>query len=249
MKADCEQPTSVAHRGSHATTRLGWREVLLLAFAALSAVSVYVNSLGGKFVWDDRKLILDDRAIKSWRELPQIFSHDFFERNEDDLPYGYYRPLTTVSYLADYTLWGLRPFGYHLTNVGLHALCTILVALILLRLRWPPMATAVAALLFAIHPIHTENVAWIAGRTDLLAFFFCALTLLFALSAEPRCESQKSAAVGVGPPRRVALVLSLVCYGLALLAKEMSIVVVSWLAVIDLAVNRRPWRAMSHSRL
>ena len=219
--------------------------MLLLVMVALSAVAVYFNSLGGGFVWDDRKLILDDRAIKSWREFPQIFSHDFFERNEDDLPYGYYRPLTTVSYLLDYTLWGLRPFGYHLTNVGLHALCAVLVALILLRLRWPLLATAIATLLFAIHPIHTESVAWIAGRTDLLAFFFCGLTLLFQLSAEPRGEPRGTAAGGVGPRRRLAMALSLASYGLALLAKEMSIIVVGWLAVIDLAMGRRPWRAVS----
>jgi arylsulfatase A-like enzyme/tetratricopeptide (TPR) repeat protein len=238
------QSSAMVGNGGAATARLGKREVLLLVVVALSAVAVYLNSLGGGFVWDDRRLILDDRAIKSWRELPQIFSHDFFERNEDDLPYGYYRPLTTVSYLLDYTLWGLQPFGYHLTNVSLHALCTVLMALILLRLRWPPLATAIATLLFAVHPIHTESVAWIAGRTDLLAFLFCGLTLLSYLSAEPRCEPL-GATEGVGRRRRLAIALSLFSYALALLAKEMSVIVVGWLAVIDLAVDRRPWRAVS----
>jgi arylsulfatase A-like enzyme/Tfp pilus assembly protein PilF len=244
MSVDHEQCASVAGNGDAAAVRLGRREVLLLVVVALSAVAVYLNSLGGGFVWDDRKLILDDRAIKSWRELPQILSHDFFERNEDDLPYGYYRPVTTVSYFLDYTLWGLQPFGYHLTNVGLHALCTVLMALILLRLRWPLLATAIATLLFAIHPVHTESVAWIAGRTDLIAFLFCGLTLLLYLSAEPRDEPP-GAAGGDGPRRRLVLALSLFSYALALLAKEMSIIVVGWLAVIDLAVGRRPWRVVS----
>jgi len=245
MSVDNERSASVVGNGDAAAARLGRKEVLLLVVVALSAAAVYLNSLGGGFVWDDRKLILDDRAIKSWHELPQILSHDFFERNEDDLPYGYYRPVTTVSYFLDYTFWGLQPFGYHLTNVGLHALCTVLMALILLRMRWPLLATVIATLLFAVHPIHTESVAWIAGRTDLLAFFFCGLTLLLYLSAEPRDEPLGAAAGGDGPRRPLVLALSLFSYALALLAKEMSIIVVGWLAVIDLAVGRRPWRVVS----
>ena len=108
---------------------------------------------------------------------------DFFYRAEFELSYGYYRPVTTLSYVFDHWLWGLKPFGYHLTNLLLHAICSVSVGLILIRLDFDPEPALLTALLFAVHPIHSENVAWISGRTDLLAFFFCSLSALAHLAA------------------------------------------------------------------
>jgi tetratricopeptide (TPR) repeat protein len=224
-----------------------WHAVVLAA-VTLAAIFVYLNTLSGDFVWDDRKLIVDDPAITSWAHLTEIFSNDFFCRNEDEVPYGYYRPLTTTSYLLDYTIWGLRPFGYHLTNVLLHAACTATVALILLRLGFGLSASGIAALLFAVHPIHTENVAWIAGRTDLLAFFFTGVALLLHPLGSTRDTPIRDAllprAAGASRARRrLLLAASVLAFALALLAKEMSVVLTAWLGLIHLLVRRHTWRA------
>jgi tetratricopeptide (TPR) repeat protein len=188
-----------------------WAAALAVAVAALLA---YLGSLQGTFVWDDHDLIVENPWIKSWDRLGVLFTHDFFHRIGEDLAYGYYRPVVSLTYMADYALWGLRPLGFHLTNTLLHAACSALIVLVLLALNFDLAAAASAGLLFALHPIHTESVAWIAGRTDLVAFFFCALALLAELRARPRRW------------------LGIACFALGLLAKEMSVVLVGWLLLI-----------------
>ena len=216
------------------------RRILVLAGVMFAALLAYANTLNADFVWDDRKLIVDDPAITSWRHIPEIFANDFFFRNEDDVPYGYYRPVTTLSYLLDYSIWGLRPFGYHLTNILLHAAGTALVVLMLLRLDCGLGASALAALLFAIHPIHTESVAWIAGRTDLLAFTLTAVAFL----AHPHSASARRSTRGV-----MRLAVSLLAFALALLAKEMSVVFVAWIGLLHLIGRRDDPRAAARAAL
>jgi len=214
------------------------RHALLLIAPAL-AVLVYLNSLDGEFVWDDQKLILEDYAVKSGRHLDQIFVNDFFFRHENDLSYGYYRPITTLSYAADYALWGARPFGFHATNVALHAACSLLVVLLLLELGAGRAVAVVAGALFAVHPIHTESVAWISGRTDLLAFLLGGGSLLaHALARRPSAR----------PPARAALAAaSALLFALALLAKEMAVVVLLWIALCELLLWSRGWRAAARA--
>ena len=146
--------------------------VLAIVGLTLVAISVYAPALAGGFVWDDQALIVENTSIHSWTHVGDILSRDFFHLHDDPQPYGYYRPVITLSYLLEYHLWGLRPFGYHATNVLLHAVSTVLVALILRRLRFGDGLCFTVALLFAVHPIHVENVAWIASRKDVLAFLW-----------------------------------------------------------------------------
>jgi len=91
----------------------------------------------------------------------------------------YYRPVLTWSVIADYLVWGTNPFGYHLTNLLLHTLNALLVAHIIVRLAGPGKRypALLGALVFALHPIHPEAVAWVAGRVDVLSAFFFLLTI------------------------------------------------------------------------
>src|SRR5690242_20177492 len=102
-----------------------------LAIAGLGA-AVYLNTLGGDFVWDDRILILEGQLPRAWERFGEIFTRDFFARSEFELVYGYYRPLTTLSYLLDYSWWHVQPWGYHLTNILLHAAASALVTWVLI---------------------------------------------------------------------------------------------------------------------
>lgn len=192
------------------------RPIWLAALAAGAlAVLCYANSMAGDFVWDDRILILEGELPKAWNRLADIFTKDFFARSEFDVVYGYYRPLATVSYLLDYTFWKLDPRGYHLTNLALHAFASALVVAVSRRLGWTARSAALAGLLFAAHPIHSESVAWIAGRTDPLAFVLALTATWFALAPTPLARHKLASAAA---------------FALALLAKETAVVVPLWVA-------------------
>ena len=112
-------------------------------------------------------------------------------------------PLTWSSYLLDSQLYGLKPGGYHLTNILLHAATTILLFLVLWRMTGDLWPSAFVAAVFAVHPQHVESVAWVAERKGLLSGLFFVLTLggLSRLCPSPflnRSLSDRSAAVCPG---------------------------------------------------
>jgi hypothetical protein len=90
---------------------------------------------------------------------------------------NFWHPLTWLSYLWDFQLFGLQPWGYHLTNILLHAASTTVLLLVLWRMTGRLYPSAVVAAIFAIHPLRVESVAWVAERKDVLSGLFCMLTL------------------------------------------------------------------------
>jgi hypothetical protein len=134
---------------------------------------------------------------------------------------GLFRPLFTLSHFLDLRLWGLNPFGFHLTNVVLHAANACLTYAVAKRLLrnddLTPAAlrgiAASAGLIFLLHPSHTEAVSWIAGRADLLAALFSLLSLLFFPAFAARGRGRRGR----------ALAAALVSFALALLAKESAV--------------------------
>lgn len=189
-----------------------------------AAVAVYANTLGHDFVWDDFYLILEDHTVKSFKYLGVVFSSDFFGHQENDLAYGYYRPLVSLSYALDFAGWQRNAFGYHLTNLLLHTGATVLAGALLVLMGQSRTTALFAALFFAVHPIHTENTAWISGRTDILAFLFAGGAMWVHLYLEK--QSSMSGVRGAGL-RGLALLL----FFAALLCKEMSVVLIPWIAV------------------
>jgi tetratricopeptide (TPR) repeat protein len=140
---------------------------------------------------------------------------------------GHYHPLTWLSLALDHALWGLDPKGYHLTNLLLHAANAVLFYCLARRLlggrEW---AAAVTALVFAVHPLRAESVAWVSERRDVLSGFFYLLSILCWLRA-----------VGEGP-RRKWLAVSLAAFAAALLSK----VIVASLPVALVALDYYPLR-------
>ena len=140
---------------------------------------VYFNSFQCPFIWDDQDLVIENTLIKDFRFIPKIFT--------TDLAYGcgkeskFYRPIQQISYMFDYYIVGLKPFFYHIHNLSLHILNSLLVFFILSVFLAGSIAF-LTALLFAIHPIHVEAVTYISGRADLLTGFFMLLSLLLYIS-------------------------------------------------------------------
>jgi hypothetical protein len=141
-----------------------------------------------------------------------------------DLAIPYFRPLVTLSFLFDHSLWDMRPFGYHLTNLLLHLLTTLLSLGIARRVLTTPFAAWAAAALFALHPCHTEAVSWISGRTDLLAGIFFAGALYCHLRSRGRALSRWGETPHTPRLGRSLWHLGvLVCFLLAICAKEMAL--------------------------
>ncbi|MBM4048506.1 MAG: hypothetical protein FJ279_25665, partial [Planctomycetes bacterium] len=199
--------SSQESKGFH-ERRLTACAALILAIAALA----YLNTLTSSFAWDDRFLVVKNPHIKRLSEVPHLFTSSFFPSTTDPRSAEYYRPLVALSYALEYAVAGLKPSVFHATNIVLHGLNGILVFL-LCRAVFTSSALALAAgLLFAVHPIHTESVAWVAGRTDVLATLFSLLACLFFLR-----KASAAGDAGLSVSAR-----SCAFFGLALLSKEVS---------------------------
>lgn len=188
------------------------RDAAAAALVAIAALLPFVPALSGDFVWDDRTLVLENRLLGDWSQLRANLAGDFFRRSGVEEGIGHWRPVVTLSYMIDRSLHGADPTGYHALNLLLHAVASALVFALARRLALPLLPSLAAALLFAVHPVHVESVAWISGRTDLL----CAVPALAALLLDFRRARLGSSAAAFGV---AALTL------LALLAKEMAVAV------------------------
>jgi len=153
------------------------------------AFCAYVNTLHNGFVWDDAVQILKNPWITHLRNLRHVFATNvgaFMGITQTN----YYRPLMHAVYMLEYSLFGFKPWGYHLVNVLFHAGVSVMVFFLTARLIRQQHALSslsaviypfVAALLFAIHPVHTEPVAWVACIPELTFAFFYLLSLYFYL--------------------------------------------------------------------
>lgn len=207
------------------------RRAARIAIAA-ACLATYALALPNGFVWDDRMLIVESPRIQSWSYLGDNLTLDFFQgTSRDELKYGYYRPVTTLSYMLDATFWRLRPLGFHLTNLLLHFAASWLAYGLALRVLRESRAALLAAILFAVHPVHTETVTWIAGRTDLLSTIGILGALLFHARFRDGGGWREQAA-GAG------------CFALAVLAKELALVTPLLILLHDVAFDRRAgWRS------
>lgn len=139
-----------------------WRSAALSALIVILGVVVYSRSLGNSFLWDDEVLVLNNPLIRSIRFIPDILTTPLWAGGG-----SYYRPLAVLSYLGDYSLWGLHPFGFHLTNLIIHLAASVLLFFFLSR-PFGSKAAFWASALYCVHPVHVENVASVACRCNLL---------------------------------------------------------------------------------
>jgi tetratricopeptide (TPR) repeat protein len=158
------------------SSRWWWLAAVLVS---IMGFAVYAECLSYDFVWDDRSLILRDVRIRSVSGVFEAFSSDFFRNSDETVRYGYYRPLVTVSYALDFWLWRTDPMGYHLTNILAHIACSLGLLVLARHMRLSVGVATAITLVFAAHPLHTESVSWVSGRTDVLATLFVLPYLLW----------------------------------------------------------------------
>ncbi len=195
---------------------------------ALVCLLLYLQTLASGFVnWDDQDYVINNPYI---RNLGDSFAWAFTTTN-----LGWWMPLTWISFAVDYHFWGLNPQGYHLTNILLHSVNTGLVVLIadrLLRKRCTtsatmyPVALILAGLIWGIHPLRVESVAWVTERKDVLNGVFSLGAIFFYLQYQQQRTEGTS-------QFRISYILSIVLFAFSLMAKSVSVGLPLLLLVAD----------------
>ena len=164
--------------------KLEHRALFLLVLAAFN-LALFLPSMKGDFLWDDKYFISENPNIQGPGFLKSFLFSPFggFSGTDEnskgqDRVMQFYRPLVSFSYRMDFALWGLNPAAFHLTNILLQTANAIILFFVLAGLSSNAFSGFLGALLFSVYPLHFENVSWISGRTDLLAFFFAGLSVL-----------------------------------------------------------------------
>ncbi|KAK2573721.1 Protein O-mannosyl-transferase TMTC4 [Acropora cervicornis] len=209
------------------------------------SIICYWDSCKGGFVFDDSEAIVSNKDLRDEIPLGKLFVHDFWGENlSSNASHKSYRPLTILTFRFNYWLaGGLNPWGFHLFNVILNAVVSILSLKFFLVLISntnndknkfsTPKASLFCALLFAVHPIHTESVAGLVGRADLLGALFFILSFLFyerccAVDHEDNDSSENFS--------WKYLLLSMAFCCIAMLCKEQGITVLGICSVYDVIV-------------
>jgi hypothetical protein len=143
---------------------------LLLTFAVFA---VYSNIYANAFLYDDESLIVHNRFLQHWHDLPKLFFTSLNAGN--NLASAYYRPLQSLLYFFVAQMAGLSLFAFHFLNLVLHALNACLLYRLGLKFTFKPVAVFCAALLWALHPVQTEAVTYMSATADTLYTFFCLL--------------------------------------------------------------------------
>ena len=211
-------PASSPSQSSRIATLLA-QPGYLEAIVFIAAVIAFLATVGFGFIYDDRAQILNNPEITSWHRVLSYFGSDVWASYDPTRVQNYYRPLFFVWFRLNYVLFKLQPEGWHIVAILLHAVVSLLAFRFLARLTEDRFTAAVAALLFAVHPVHIESVAWISGTTDPLMCVFLLSAMLCFLSW-----------LRQGSIKR--LVATAVFYALALLCKEPAIMLLPFLAVL-----------------
>lgn len=217
--------------------------LVLLGFLA------YANTFSGDWVWDDVSSVLLHENVQNPAKLVQLFREDqhAFGRGQGN----FYRPLVSTSFMVDFLLSynptldsaalkgypDVKPFIFHLSNTLWHCAAAVLLFLLLGRLKAPPLVQAAAAVLFVLHPMHTEAVAYISGRADMMSATFILAALL--------CATTDAA----GAKRLVGIAFSGLFFVLGLCSKESTMIYPLLLAIVIVlrplpegsAEERRVW--------
>lgn len=193
--------------------RVPRRHLALVAFVALLA---FAPTLRFGLAYDDEEQIASNPALHLVENIPRAFGENVWAFLGGKT--NAYRPLHIIAYTLIYQVWGASPLPYHALNVLLHAICSALVCLLVARLVASPKIAVAAGLLFALHPVHAETVAWSAALPDLLVTFFAIL-----------------AAVLYARQSRGAFIGSLFATAAGLLSKEVGVMIPLLLAAQERA--------------
>ncbi len=205
----------------------GWQHALFILVIALTTFVCLKPAADNQFLktWDDHVYVTNNKLIQglTTKNISEIFS---FHKDLQKLTKNYH-PLTTLSLAINYHFSGLNPGSYYLTNIFLHILNSVLVYLLIFLLTDRKIWAALfSGLLFGIHPMHVESVAWISERKDVLyALFFISGMILYYFYVKKK--------------RMKFLALALLLFFLSVLSKAMAVVFPLVMVLMDLLLERK----------
>ena len=195
-----------------------------IALVVLAALAVYANSLWNGFAYDDVYIIQQNSRVHQLRDLSQIWLTPYWPSFGTQL--GLYRPFAIFAFAIEWAIGGGKPWFFHFVNVLLHAGVSVLAFLLIERL-FTARAAIAGALVFAIHPIHTEAVANVVGQNELWAGLGVLAACLIYIS--------RPEGVRISWKRLAAILL---LYFVALLTKESAVVLPGLLVLLDFVQRR-----------
>jgi len=197
-------------------------EILLLSLISLL---VFFNNLNNEFVYDDSAFIKNNPYIRDFSHIHEYFTNlKTYQGTGIEGKVKIYRPIVTLSFAIDYSIWKLNPFGYHLSNNILHLICGFLVFIFFYQWSGFRIISVIASILFIIHPAQVEAVSWISGRGNMLYSIFALFSLIYFLKYL-NCGKIKY------------LFITLIHYSISLLCKEMGMNILLLCSLIYLYVD------------
>ncbi|MCB0726044.1 MAG: tetratricopeptide repeat protein [Ignavibacteriae bacterium] len=203
---------------------------------------VFQNTLENNFVFDDESVIIGNTSIRDLSNIPKYFTA---EEGFHKVIGRYYRPVISTTYALDYSVWELNPYGYHLTNIIIHIISCLLLFKILstlfYRYKYRNLISLFSTLIFAVHPIHTEAVSWVSGRTDSLVTLFFFASFLFYIEFTRESDGSRTEKPGEKTIKKnyLYLGLSLFFYVTGLLTKEMIVTMPVIILLYDLVYRKK----------
>jgi tetratricopeptide (TPR) repeat protein len=185
--------------------------ILLFLILSITPLVTYFNTLHNDFVFDDLLIIQGNETLSSLNSISSIIN----------ITTKKYRPVRTLSYAIDYHFSGLNPFSYHISNIVYHIINVFLIYLITHFVLKNRVAAFITALLFAVHPVHTESVTYISGRRDIL------FTLFYLTGFYSFLKYRKT-------QRFYFILFSMAAYLLSIGSKEMGVTLPAIFLVYDL---------------
>lgn len=204
-----------------------WKHIAVIVAVIFVA---YFNSLGNGFVGDDNGFVKENLSIRDTANIPSyFFSPKTLAAADSEWGTIIYRPLRTASYAIDYSLYELRPEGYHVTNMLMHMAACVTLYFLVMALFSTRSVALLSALIFALHPVHIEAVSWIASRADIMGFLLLNLSLITYIRYTKATD------------KKALLVISLALSFLSYIAKETMVSLPGLVIAYDYAVGgRRP---------
>lgn len=212
MKSAASLPSKGPSKGPEKAPRPATLPFWHLLVVAALCFAAYANAIPGAFVWDDEIQVVKNPDIRSLGNLPKAFTSPAwsFANAGGTNQSNFFRPMQTVAYTLSYAIGELSTTPYHIFNLLFHIAASLFVYLIAIELAIPAGLALVIAAIFAVHPIHTEAVTWIAATPDVACGAF-AFASIWAFLKSKYSEN------------RVWLFVSAGLFFGALLAKEMAI--------------------------
>ncbi len=191
--------------------------VLQIAILLVAVICIYLNVFNAGFIsWDDADYVANNPDIHSFAHIGKWFSSFYI---------GNYHPLTMVSYAIDYLIGGTAPAQYHITNIILHCANALMLYAFVNNIQGNRWVAFFVALLFAIHPVQTESVSWVAERKNVLSgFFFITAMWLYAKY--------------LGEEKKTTLLLVILAGVAAMLSKATAVALPVSLLAIDIWLHR-----------